>query len=62
MNNLVIFLLDKKLLTSRFLTTSSVHSAEFEEVVALTSSYFAERYILRFKLIFQMGTITVTLF
>ena len=33
MINLVIFLLDKKLLTSRFLTTSPVHSAEFEEIL-----------------------------
>ena len=41
MNNLVIFLLDKKLLTSRFLTTSPVHSAEFEELTALTCLYFA---------------------
>ena len=44
MNNLVAFLLDKKLWTSRFLTASPVHSAEFEEVLALTSSYFAQRY------------------
>ena len=50
MKNLVIFLLDKKLLTSRFLTTSPVHSAEFEELVALTRSYFAERYILKFRI------------
>ena len=45
MNNLVIFLLDKKLWTSRFLTTSPVHSAEFEEILALTSSHFAQRAI-----------------
>ena len=32
MNNLVIFLLDKKLWTSIFLTASPVHSAEFEEL------------------------------
>ena len=62
MNNLVIFLLDKKLLTSKFLTTSAVHSAEFKELVALTCSYFAQRYILRFRLIFLIKTITATLF
>ena len=62
MNNLVILLIEKTMLTSRFLTTSAVHSAEFEELVALTRSYFAHRYILRFRLIFLMGTITVTLF
>ena len=50
MNNLVIFLLDKKLLTSRFQTTSPVHSAEFEELVALTSPYFAQGYILRYRI------------
>ena len=43
MNNLVIFLLDKKLWASRFLTTSPVHSAEFEELAGLTSSYFAQK-------------------
>ena len=43
MINLVIFLLDKKLLTSIFLTASPVHSAEFEEILALT--YFAQIYI-----------------
>ena len=47
MNNLVIILLDKKLLASRFVTTSPVHSAEFEELVALTSSYFTQGFILR---------------
>ena len=47
MTNLINFLLDKKLLASRFLTTFPVHSAEFEELVALTSSYFAQGYILR---------------
>ena len=50
MNNLDIFLLDKKLLTSRFLTTSPVHSAEFEELVALTCSYFSQRYILSYRI------------
>ena len=45
MINLVIFLLDKKLLTSRFLRASPVHSAEFEEIFALTTSYFAHKYI-----------------
>ena len=50
MNNLVIFLLDKKLLTSRFLTASPVHSAQFEEILALTSSYFAQKYILRYRI------------
>ena len=62
MNNLVIILLDNKLLTSIFLTTSPVHSAEFEELVALTCSYLAERYILRFRLIFLMGSFTAILF
>ena len=47
MNNLVIILIDKKLLASRLLTTSPVHSAEFEELVALTCSYFAQGYISR---------------
>ena len=47
MNNLVTFFLDKKLLTSRFLTTSPVHCAEFEELLALTCSHFAQRYELR---------------
>ena len=50
MNNLVIFLLDKKLLTSRFLTTSPVHSAQFEEILALTSFHFAQRYELRYRI------------
>ena len=50
MNNLVIILLDKKLLTSRFLTTSPVHSAEFEEILVLTSSHFAQKYILRYRI------------
>ena len=49
MNNLVNILLDKKLLTSRFLTTSPVHSAEFEELATLTSPYFAWGYILRYR-------------
>ena len=35
------------LLTSRFLTTSPVHSAQFEEILALTCSHFAQRYELR---------------
>ena len=35
MNNLVIILFDRKLLVSKFLTTSPVHSAEFDELVAL---------------------------
>ena len=47
MNNLVVFLLDKKLLNLRFLTAYPVHTAEFAELVALTFSYFAQRYILR---------------
>ena len=50
MNNIVIILLDNKLLTSRFLTTSPVHSAEFKELVALTCSYFAQRYILSYRI------------
>ena len=50
MNNLVTFFLDKKLLTSRFLTTSPVHSAEFEELLALTCSHFAQRYELRYRI------------
>ena len=50
MNNLVIFLLDKKLWTSRSLTTSPVHSAEFEEILALTCSHFAQRYELRYRI------------
>ena len=45
MINLVILSLDKKLLTSRFLTASPVHSAEFEEILALTCSPFAQRSI-----------------
>ena len=49
MNNLVTFLLDKKLLTSRFLTASPVHSAEFEEILALTSSYIAQRYDIKIQ-------------
>ena len=66
MNNLVTFFLDKKLLTSRFLTASPVHSAEFEEILALTCSHFAQRYELRYRinnlLIFLMGTFTATFF
>ena len=50
MNNLVIFLLDKKLWPSRFLTTSPIHSAEFEEILMLTSSHFAQKYILRYRI------------
>ena len=50
MINLVTFFLDKKLLTSRFLTTSPVHSAEFEELLVLTSSHFAQKYILRYRI------------
>ena len=50
MNNLVTFFLDKKLLTSRFLTASPVHSAEFEELLALTCSHFAQRYELRYRI------------
>ena len=50
MINLVTFFLDKKLLTSRFLTTSPVHSAEFEEILALTCSHFAHKYILRYRI------------
>ena len=62
MNNLVIFLLDKKLLTSRFLSRSPVHSAQFKELVALTRSYIAQRYILKFRIDISDGTITATLF
>ena len=50
MNNLVTYFLDKKLLTSRFLTASPVHSAEFEELLALTCSHFAQRYELRYRI------------
>ena len=50
MINLVIFFLDKKLLTSIFLTASPVHSAEFEELLALTCSHFAQRYELRYRI------------
>ena len=50
MNNLVTFFLDKKLWTSRFISTSSVHSAEFEELLALTCSHFAQRYELRYRI------------
>ena len=49
MNNLVTFFLDKKLLTSRFLTTSPVHSAEFEEILALTCSHFAHKYDIKIQ-------------
>ena len=49
MNNLVVLLLDKKLLTSRFLTASPVHSAQFEEILALTSSYFAQKYDIKIQ-------------
>ena len=50
MINLVIFLLDKKLWTYIFLTASPVHSAEFEEILALTCSHFAQRYELRYRI------------
>ena len=50
MINLVIFLLDRKLLTSIFLKTSPVHSAEFKEILALTCSHFAQRYELRYRI------------
>ena len=50
MNNLVIFLLDKKLLTSRFLTAYPVHTAEFEEMLALISYHFAQKYISRYTI------------
>ena len=49
MNNLVIFLLDKKLWTSRFLT-SPVHSGDFEKILVLTSSHYAQKYILRYRI------------
>ena len=63
MNNPFPYLLDKKLLTSIFLTASPVHSAEFEEILPLNCSYFAQRYELRYRIvIFLMGTITATLF
>ena len=50
MINLVTFFLDKKLLTSRFLTKFPVHCAEFEELLALTCSHFAQRYKLRYRI------------
>ena len=50
MNILDIYLHDKKLLASRFLKASPVHSAEFEELVELTCSYFAQRYILSYRI------------
>ena len=50
MINLVTFFLDKNLLTSRFLRASPVHSAEFEELLALTCSHFAQRYELRYRI------------
>ena len=55
---LVTFFLDKKLLTSIFLTTSPVHSAEFEAILVLTSSHFVQDT----ELIFLMGTFAATLF
>ena len=55
MNYILTFLPDKKLLTSRFLTTSPVDSAEFEEVVAVTSSYFAQSYMLRYRIDISEG-------
>ena len=45
-----LIFLDKKPLTSRFLTASPVHSAEFEELVALTCSEFGQRYKLRYRI------------
>ena len=50
MNNLVTYFLNKKLLTSRLLRASPVHSAEFEELLALTCSQFAQRYELRYRI------------
>ena len=50
MINLVIFLLDKKLWTSIFLTASPVHCAEFEEILVLISSHFGHKYILRYRI------------
>ena len=50
MNNLVTFSLDKKLLTSIFLTASPVHSADFEEILVVTSSHFEQKYILRYRI------------
>ena len=50
MNNLVTFLLDKKLLTSRFLTTSPVPYAKFGEILALTCSHFPQRCELRYRI------------
>ena len=50
MNNLVTFFLDKKLLTFTFLRASPVPSAEFEEILALTCSHFAQRYELRYRI------------
>ena len=50
MNNLVTFFLDKKLLTSRFVRASPVHSAEFRELLALTCSHFAQIYELRYRI------------
>ena len=47
---IVIFLLDKKFLTSIFLTTSPVHSAEFQEKLVVTSSHFTQKYILRYRI------------
>ena len=57
MNNLVTFFLDKKLLTSIFLTTSPVHSADFEKIIVLTSSDFAHKYILRYRFDISDGNI-----
>ena len=50
MNNLVIFLLDNKLLISIFLRAYPVHTAEFEEMLVLNSSHFAQKYILRYRI------------
>ena len=55
MNNLVTFFLDKKLLTSRFLSASPVHSSEFEELLALTCSHLAQIYELRYRIDISNG-------
>ena len=47
-------------MTSRILTTSPVDSAEFEELVELTGSYFAHGQYYNFELLFLIGTITAT--
>ena len=58
MINLVIFLLEKNMWTSRFLTASPLHSAEFEEILVLTSSHFAQRYELRYRIDISDGNIS----